>query len=302
MKALEMDMQTKQSDSIRNINKIINRITAELNIQKKTSQSRISIQNTQKSTELSDPVCYQCKYRSQRGACRYEDIGFVPVRQSDGFADKLVECDLHKKQQIKRLWEKSGIIKNDFTFKNFKEITPDAKSMKAIALDYVINFDKIKNTKHNSLALLGQPGCGKTHLCMAIANHLVNKKAIEVTYLPFREVIPVLKQCNNAMNAEIYQRKINKYKTTPVLFIDDLFKKGKSIENSTTDADVKIMFEIINYRYFNMRPIVVSSELFFDELNAIDNGTESRIYQMCKEHRIEVERSIENDYRHRDED
>lgn len=224
------------------------------------------------------------------------------MRQSDGTADILVECDLHKKQQIKRLWSKSGIVENDFTFKNFKEITPDAKSMKAIAMDYVINFDKIKNTKHNSLALLGQPGCGKTHLCMAIANYFINKRAIEVTYLPFREVIPVLKQCNNAMNAEIYQRKVSKYKTTPVLFIDDLFKKGKNIENSATDADVKIMFEIINYRYFNKLPMVFSSELFFDELNAIDDGTAGRIYQSCEGHRIEVKRSIENDYRHRDED
>lgn len=223
--------------------------------------------------------------------CR--DLGFIPIKQ-DGAQDKIIECECHKKDKVLRMWEKSGIkLENkNLSFDNYKPYNPMTKLMKAKAIQYLIEFENIKCGRNNSLALLGQVGSGKTHLTVAIAGKLIDK-GIEVRYFQFREMITLLKQ--NIMDEEVYQRQMTKYKTTPVLLIDDLFKKQKDT-GKITDSDVKIMFEIINYRYINYLPIIVSSELSTDEILDIDEGLGSRIVQMCKQFLVEV-KGIENNYR-----
>ena len=62
-----------------------------------------------------------------------------------------------------------------------------------------------------------------------------------------------------------------------ILVIDDLFKNGAA------DADVRIIFEILNYRYLNRLPIIISSEMVSFELLDIDEAIGSRIREMCKD-------------------
>ena len=50
------------------------------------------------------------------------------------------------------------------------------------------------------------------------------------------------------------------------------------------------MFEIINYRYINKLPIIVSSEYSIDELLNFDEAIGSRIYEMCKDYLVEIEK------------
>ena len=116
--------------------------------------------------------------------------------------------------------------------------------------------------------------------------------------MQYREDITRIKQ---VANDEIsYAKEINKYKSATVLLIDDLYKKstfrnrmGHEILN---DADARAMFEIINYRYFNNAPIIISSEYFMSDILEFDEGIGSRIIEMCKGHILET-RGIENNYR-----
>lgn len=64
----------------------------------------------------------------------------------------------------------------------------------------------------------------------------------------------------------------------------------------TTESDINIMFEIINYRYLNSKAIIVSSELTQDRLLDFDEAVGSRIIEMCKGRISEIE-GIENNYR-----
>lgn len=73
--------------------------------------------------------------------------------------------------------------------------------------------------------------------------------------------------------------------------MDDLFK-GK-----INESDINIVFEIINYRYLNHLPIIVSTEFTTERLLAFDEGVGSRIYEMCKAYIVEIEKSRENNYR-----
>ena len=95
-------------------------------------------------------------------------------------------------------------------------------------------------------------------------------------------MITELKQ--NMLDEVFYKKQISKYQMAKVLLIDDLLK-GK-----TTDSDKNIMFEIINYRYINHLPIIISSEYNIDELLNFDEAIGSRIYEMCKDYLIGIEK------------
>ena len=68
----------------------------------------------------------------------------------------------------------------------------------------------------------------------------------------------------------------NRYKNAKVLLIDDLFK------GSISKSDINIMFELINYRYFNKLPVIVSTELSIENLVNIDEALGSRLIEMSK--------------------
>ena len=106
--------------------------------------------------------------------------------------------------------------------------------------------------------------------------------------MAYRDVITKLKQ--NMIDEEYYQKELSKYKNAKILLIDDLFK-GK-----VTESDINIMFEIINHRYLNHSPIIVSSEFSADKLLDFDEAVGSRILQMCKNYTVQIE-GRENNYR-----
>lgn len=124
-------------------------------------------------------------------------------------------------------------------------------------------------------------------MSIAIANNLMAKN-IAVLYMPYREIITKIKQI---ITDELeYNRLMGKYKKARVLLIDD-FAKGK-----ITESDINIMFEIINYRYLNNKPIIISSELTQERLLDFDEAVGSRIIEMCKNRTIQAI-GIENNYR-----
>jgi DNA replication protein DnaC len=84
------------------------------------------------------------------------------------------------------------------------------------------------------------------------------------------------------LDEEFYQNEMHRYKSAPVLYVDDLFK-GK-----ITDTDKNIVFEIINFRYLKMLPIIVSTEFSCERLLEFDEAIGSRIIQMCKGYMIEL--------------
>ena len=181
-------------------------------------------------------------------------------------------CSCKEVYEAKEILLNSG-ISEEFRKKNFDNFNYlyDMSVCEAFtkANEYVKNFDKVK--KNPSIIFVGQVGSGKSHLSMAIANSLM-KKGVGVLYMPYRESIISIKQ--SMMDKEYYQKSINRFKMCKVLLIDDLFK------GSITGSDVNIMFEIINFRYLNGMPMIVSCERSIEEIMAVDEAIGSRIYEM----------------------
>ncbi len=194
------------------------------------------------------------------------------------------ECECRQANAYKRLYDKSGITRL-FASKSFNNFITNGKpkevqNAKRVSENYVKNFSETE-----SLALLGESGAGKTHLCIAVSNELL-KRNIAVLYMQYRDVLTNLKQhyiSKDSVGDSIYQKEIEKYKTAPVLYIDDLYK-GK-----ISETDVNIMFELINHRYINMIPIIVSSEMSCEKLLQVDKAIGGRILEMCKGNIVEFE-------------
>ena len=198
-------------------------------------------------------------------------------------------CECEERKRYQRILDKSGISEgfSKISFKEFETNTEWQKIAKAMAIDYVKNFEYIEKQRNNSIAFLGNCGSGKTHLSIAIANNLMAKN-IGVLYMPYREKVTKIKQV--IIDDIEYNNQISNYKNARVLLIDD-FAKGK-----TTESDINIMFEIINYRYLNSKPIIVSSEMTQDKLLDFDEAVGSRIIEMARG-RIGEVIGIENNYR-----
>ena len=90
----------------------------------------------------------------------------------------------------------------------------------------------------------------------------------------------------NEIKNDLYnlESRINKLQKVDVLFIDDLFK-GRA---TPTPFVVEQIFAIVNYRYMNNLPILISSERLIEDMIAIDEAIGSRIYEMTKDFRVEL--------------
>lgn len=204
---------------------------------------------------------------------------------------KVIErCKCYEIIKVREQWESSGLKTDDLgkTFKNFESWNELTKKIKGITTNYYLRFNEIEKTNHNSILFSGQPGAGKTHLSIALANNFIKKDNKRVVYMSYRDVITNLKQ--NILDKDYYKNLVNKYKLAEILLIDDLFK-GK-----VNETDINIMFEIINHRYINKLPIIVSTEYLVEEILRFDEAIGSRIYEMSKNFIVEI-KGQENNYR-----
>nr|WP_309099209.1 ATP-binding protein [Fredinandcohnia onubensis] len=198
-------------------------------------------------------------------------------------------CDCVVTRKLEKLMKSSQITEEfrKLGFQNFRregkpQIIVDAYEC---ALEYFREFKTISGDRKNSIALLGQPGAGKTHLLMAISNNLLNKYQIPVQYFPYVEGMDDLRD-----DFDLLEQKLNRMKKVNVLFIDDLFKPvnvqtkmGPLKKPQASEWELKQMYAVINYRYLNHLPILVSCELTIDELVEVDEALGTRIFQMCED-------------------
>ncbi|RXK25501.1 ATP-binding protein [Bacillus velezensis] len=194
------------------------------------------------------------------------------------------QCECVKRKKIARLMEASGITE-EFEMLLFGNFITDGKpavikDAYECAMEYFKDFQKVKGERSNSIALLGQPGSGKTHLLTAIMNNLIKKKSVYCMYFPYVEGMGNLRD-----NFDQLESKLDAMRKADVLFIDDLFKPVKG-EPRATDWQVEQIQSVVNYRYLNHKPMLISSELDTAALLDIDEALGSRIHQMCRNYTV----------------
>ena len=140
------------------------------------------------------------------------------------------------------------------------------KEAKEKAQSYVIHIGHPESSKW--FTAIGQVGSGKTLLASCVANDLL-RKGYNVKMKSWPEVA-------RYTSTDYYKEKemLKEYQEAQVLYLDDLFK------GSPTTREISLAYEILNYRYKNHMPTIITSEKTPDEMIAIDEAIWSRISQM----------------------
>lgn len=200
-------------------------------------------------------------------------------------------CECREKIIAINLMKASGISEEDTKkgFAGFNTFNESALIMaKDKATSYFNNFSAIEGERVNSIMLCGSSGRGKTTLGLAIANNLIST-GVGVRYMPYRDVVTRLKQLLASNdNKHLYDETIYRLKNAKVLFIDDLLK-GK-----INETDINIMYEIINHRYLQHKPCIVSTEKTIQQLLEFDEAIGSRLIEMSKGYIITFDNSVPN--------
>lgn len=192
--------------------------------------------------------------------------------------------------------KKSGLEEamNEQTFETFVTETPLQKKIKEKAYEYRSVFLDRTDYKHKPWFYIGgNPGSGKTHICTAICGDLLRNN-VEVVYMQWTGEARRLKAF---INEPDFESLVDRYTYCSVLYIDDLFKQAYHAAPSLSDADIRMAFTIINMRYLQNKPTIISSEWSLESLLEVDEGVFSRVYERSRGFTITIPRSMEYNYR-----
>ena len=165
-----------------------------------------------------------------------------------------------------RLYELSNLSRlSHLTFENFNRSgNPKAEfvSPQEVASLYDA-FDSSEEFARNLkgwVLLEGSYGCGKTHLAAAIANHAVHN-GVPTLFITVPDLLDSLRF--SFSNPETsFEARFEDIRNADLLVMDDF-----GTQNATPWAQEKL-FQIINYRYINKLPTVITTNMILDEIES----------------------------------
>ena len=180
------------------------------------------------------------------------DTGFIDNKKCDCLKKKLVEkyCNM---SSLNRILEQENFA--NFNFKYYK-----GESLKLIKKAYKesLSFVKYFGVRFKNLFFYGDTGLGKTFLCNCIANEILNMEK-SVLYKTAPELFKMLDEIRfNDYEKNIEQEKI--IFDCDLLVIDDL---GAEYKTKPLESD---LFNIINMRLLNKKPVIISTNMNANEL------------------------------------
>jgi len=212
------------------------------------------------------------------------------IRKEDDKKRLLKAIAEQKRTKIQYLLKKSGLGKRfqERTFAKWdKSLGPLAKVAYDKAWHYAKNWwDNYKAGR--GLYIHGPYGTGKTHLAAAIVNYVIQTYEVPVLFGTLTVLFQHMKDAIVMGDSYRLEKERETLYTVDLLVIDDLGKERP------TDWVVEELFNLINYRYEHMKPIIITSNYNPDELKQrynkasrdygekdIGSAIISRLKEMC---------------------
>lgn len=218
-----------------------------------------------------------------------QDHGAIIVQDEDGY-ETTTFCECYYAKRADEAKERNGIagLFRTKSLKNFRSKTEDQKLAKKQASKYLNDyFDK-------SLIVCGHVGSGKTHIAVAVAAELESRN-IRIMFLDYAEMIQKLEELKSGSFE--YRDYLGRIKNADLLVIDDLLKTGYTEWNGTYKLKTfhkEVVYKIVNYRYNNKKPMIVTTELNIEKMFLIDEAIGSRLLDMAGDNTIEFNDDNDN--------
>lgn len=189
-----------------------------------------------------------------------------PVCQDTGVveqAGKLADCVCNQARRAQLLQRRANlpprIANATFAAANFALYAPEHRAQAKKIYSYVQKFARgLNSASGQGLFIHGPTGSGKTYLLGCIANELLT--AMSVRYMVYADFLDSLRATFNRGSEDSEWELVEGVKNVDLLLLDDL-----GVERPTEFA-MKHLAQIIDYRYRNLKPLVVSSNFTITEL------------------------------------
>jgi DNA replication protein DnaC len=207
---------------------------------------------------LGDPNCPHC-----------HGLGYLRNEAEPGSQDfgKLEICVCRRSQVAQTVRERLFSLSHldDLHDLNFDSFQPRGRKglgeLQANSLEWAYNRARQYAGKLEGWLLLqGGFGCGKTHLAAAIANYAVSM-GVPTLFLTVPDLLDTLRFAYASEETNFEQR-FDEIRNAGLLILDDF-----GTQNATSWAQEKL-FQIVNYRYINHLPMVVTTNLDMDDIDA----------------------------------
>jgi DNA replication protein DnaC len=203
--------------------------------------------------DINCPFCHGLGYLRRDLPIGHPEFGMLQI------------CSCRHEQVAQQIHQRLFSISNldnlqHLTFENFQSrgrigLGP----WQADSLERAYNQAQLFSQKADGWLLLqGGFGCGKTHLAAAIANFTVGI-GVPTLFITVPDLLDALRFTYNNPESTFEQR-FDEIRTAPLLVMDDF-----GTQNATAWAQEKL-FQILNYRYINHLPLVVTTNLLLDQI------------------------------------
>jgi len=203
--------------------------------------------------DINCPYCHGLGYLRRDLPIGHPDFG------------KLQICSCRQNQVSQQIHQRLFSISNlenlqHLTFENFQ---PRGRiglgPWQADSLERAFNqAQQFAQKAEGWLLFQGGFGCGKTHLAAAIANFSVSL-GLPTLFITVPDLLDALRFAYDNPESTFEQR-FEEIRAAPLLIMDDF-----GTQNATTWAQEKL-FQILNYRYINRLPLVVTTNLLLEQI------------------------------------
>jgi len=254
--------------------------------------------------------------------CGRENVEFEIWRLRDGSIKKLKDCPdckIRIKQKIdqqeevarklaiatkRREWRENCGVPHKFMTEQFDTFDKSRQPDKyETCLKYADSYPLLDSRKYPSLVLYSEQswGVGKTHLACSIAHHILSRWDGEnigqpVLFISEPDLYLRIQATYNYSAEEKHYREsetdiINHLVRVPLLIMDDVGKRRTHDHRFVQ----RVMFSVIDGRYKDMRPMVLTANLSPQKLAVYlgggqgDEASFDRLLEMCGGEFINIE-------------
>lgn len=175
------------------------------------------------------------------------------------------KCHCLIREEIEDLYRFSGLTRpmQDQVFERFdlNVYPPEVREDNAFIRDRCLQFarDVVAGREVDNLLLMGDVGRGKTFLATAIANHVLQQHKVAV-YFTFPEFLDLLRRRRWDNEDEDGGAGMRRLLESDLLILDDLGAE------KLTEFVGQELFNVLNQRINQRKPLVVSTNLAFGDL------------------------------------
>lgn len=181
--------------------------------------------------------------------CAKEEREEREAKEKEEEMQKKMAARLHRQ-------EAAGISQrcSSVSFNDFIADTPAKEIAKESCLQFARNV--YKGEQRSSMIITGKVGTGKTMICQAMVNNLIDHKRCKMIKLidMIREIKDTWRRDSNISEIDLLAR----YASYDLLIIDEIGIQFGS------DTEGMFVFDVIDGRYQNMLPTVIISNLNID--------------------------------------